>query len=138
MARVKVENDIAIDTRGGGRCNGVDRSGLPSWVLSYDSNCARPGATCTCGDDCRCPGCVTHLNNLGDKAMFEGVVDAVRSTGLSPSGVLGTSNPDQPPEGPRRSSTLGGGDDGQGEVADVLAAPGRISVMYREDSTSGI
>ena len=135
-AQVKIENDIAIDTRGGGQCNGVDRSGLPSWVLSYDSNCARPGVACTCGDDCQCPGCVTHMNNLGDKAMFEGVVDAVRSTGLSANNGFGTSNPDQLPEGPRRSSTLGSGDDQQVEVADVLAAPGRISVMYRKGSTS--
>jgi hypothetical protein len=40
------------------------------WLYSLQTECARPGAVCECGDSCCCPGCFTHTNNPGDRGVY--------------------------------------------------------------------
>jgi hypothetical protein len=46
-------------------------SGDNEWLYSLQTECARPGAVCECGDSCCCPGCFTHTNNPGDRGLYD-------------------------------------------------------------------
>jgi hypothetical protein len=45
------------------------------WLYSLQTECARPGAVCECGDSCCCPGCFTHTNNPGDRGVYNTMVN---------------------------------------------------------------
>lgn len=45
------------------------------WLYTLQTECARPGAVCECGDSCCCPGCFTHTNNPGDRGVYNMVLN---------------------------------------------------------------
>jgi hypothetical protein len=45
------------------------------WLYTLQTECARPGAVCECGDSCCCPGCFTHTNNPGDRGVYNTVLN---------------------------------------------------------------
>jgi hypothetical protein len=44
------------------------------WLYSLQTECAKPGAVCECGDSCCCPGCFTHTNNPGDRGVYQAML----------------------------------------------------------------
>lgn len=76
------------------------------WLYSLQTECARPGAVCECGDSCCCPGCFTHTNNPGDRGVYNTMInklgailepeeeeqDSSRSKPCVPSSTKSTSN----------------------------------------------
>jgi hypothetical protein len=75
------------------------------WLYSLQTECARPGAVCECGDSCCCPGCFTHTNNPGDRGVYNTMLnklgailepekeqDSTRTKPCVPSSTKSTSN----------------------------------------------
>jgi len=66
------------------------------WLYSLQTECARPGAVCECGDSCCCPGCFTHTNNPGDRGVY--------NTMLNKMGAILENSADKTDEGGSSSS----------------------------------
>lgn len=49
------------------------------WLYSLQTECAKPGAVCECGDSCCCPGCFTHTNNPGDRGVYNTMLNKLGS-----------------------------------------------------------
>jgi hypothetical protein len=49
------------------------------WLYSLQTECAKPGAVCECGDSCCCPGCFTHTNNPGDRDVYNTMLNKLGS-----------------------------------------------------------
>jgi len=49
------------------------------WLYSLQTECAKPGAICECGDSCCCPGCFTHTNNPGDRGVYNTMLNKLGS-----------------------------------------------------------
>ena len=49
------------------------------WLYSLQTECARPGVVCECGDSCCCPGCFTHTNNAGDRGVYDTLLNKMGS-----------------------------------------------------------
>jgi len=49
------------------------------WLYSLQTECAKPGAICECGDSCCCPGCFTHTNNPGDQGVYNTMLNKLGS-----------------------------------------------------------
>ena len=49
------------------------------WLYSLQTECAKPGAVCECGDSCCCPGCFTHTNNPGDRGVYNTILNKLGS-----------------------------------------------------------
>jgi hypothetical protein len=49
------------------------------WLYSLQTECARPGAVCECGESCCCPGCFTHTNNPGDRGVYNTMLNKLGS-----------------------------------------------------------
>jgi len=62
------------------------------WLYSLQTECARPGAVCECGDSCCCPGCFTHTNNPGDRGVYNTMLNKMGA-------ILETSSIDKTDEG---------------------------------------
>jgi len=54
-------------------------AGDNEWLYTLQTECAKPGAICECGDSCCCPGCFTHTNNLGDRGVYNTVINKMGS-----------------------------------------------------------
>lgn len=66
------------------------------WLYSLQTECARPGAVCECGDSCCCPGCFTHTNNPGDKGVYNTILNkmgAILETDTKTEGEGGGNKP---------------------------------------------
>ena len=66
------------------------------WLYTLQTECARPGAVCECGDSCCCPGCFTHTNNPGDKGMYNSMLkqmSAILETDTKTEGEDGGNKP---------------------------------------------
>jgi hypothetical protein len=49
------------------------------WLYLLQTECAKPGAVCECGDSCCCPGCFTHTNNPGDIGVYNAMLNKLGS-----------------------------------------------------------